>query len=499
MTQQKDVVILGIPYTYPSPLVAPVLLSACLEKHGISAIGLDLNIDFIEHFYNNPKWGVLKNAITYNSSAEKLPRSTVVDVIRFIRKKLVEIRNTHNPKIIGLSIFTNESVNFSYLTIPIIRSVMPDVKIMVGGRGMENVCRINNMPFYKVYHTHGMVDVVVVGDSEFSIVDAVKNDQTGIVYSPQQTKQDLDNIPLANWENYDLKKYTNYQNSHTYTEPNYLSITASKGCVRRCSFCDVATFWPEYIFRDGYSVAEEIINAYKKTGIKTFKFTDNLINGSVTEYRKMNQMLAQEIPNTINYNGYAIFRGANQMPDTDFELASKAGCDLWSVGVESGSEAVRYHMRKKITNDDMDHSVKQLYRVGIKQKHLYIVGYPTETDDDFEQTLDALRRYQHMRDSIEVQVTATFQMLEASPLLKNSLFHDELGIRFPYPHLNADTHLWTVDINPTNTFPERVRRYDKFIETLQVCGYHMGSFMNHNGGRDRMRLQDLLDVYDAQT
>jgi hypothetical protein len=65
--------------------------------------------------------------------------------------------------------------------------------------------------------------------------------------------------------------------------------------------------------------------------------------------------------------------------------------------------------------------------------------------------------------------------------------------------LNADTHLWTVDINPTNTFPERVRRYDKFIETLQVCGYHMGSFMNHNGGRDRMRLQDLLDVYNAQT
>ena len=66
----------------------------------------------------------------------------------------------------------------------------------------------------------------------------------------------------------------------------------------------------------------------------------------------MNEYITEHIPNTITYKGQFIFRPANQMPDRDYDLMRTAGCKLVQIGVESGSERVREHMRKKFTNDD---------------------------------------------------------------------------------------------------------------------------------------------------
>ena len=42
-------------------------------------------------------------------------------------------------------------------------------------------------------------------------------------------------------------------------------------------------------------------------------------------------------------------------------------------------------MRKKFTNDDLDWFVTNLGKRKIKMKFLLIVGYPTETEEDFQE------------------------------------------------------------------------------------------------------------------
>jgi hypothetical protein len=71
MTQ---VVIISVPYTEPVPLVAPALLSACLNNNGISAVGLDFSAEFLNEFLNKDYWSNLKNLITLGLSSSPLPR-----------------------------------------------------------------------------------------------------------------------------------------------------------------------------------------------------------------------------------------------------------------------------------------------------------------------------------------------------------------------------------------------------------------------------------------
>ena len=350
----EKVVVISVPYTDFVPAVAPALLSSCLIDAGIDSVGFDFSAQFNQEFFKKPYWNNLKLFLSGDlANTDFTYRRPVIDMLKFIKRNLLTIKKTHNPTIIGLSIFTSESINFSYILIPYIRKYMPGVKIMIGGRGLESVCQVENRPHYVKYYDHGLADIVVVGDAETEIIRAIKNNVSGIVKSVQQTKEDLDAIPSPNWDHYDFNIYDEFQNmdiqndiTRQFDNPRGQAVTASKGCVRKCSFCDVANYWPEYIFRDGGKVSADIINTYKKTGITQFVFTDNLINGSIPNYRKMNKALADAIPKTITYSGFAIFRDQQSMTAEDFELAALAGCSKWSIGVESGSETVRKDMKK---------------------------------------------------------------------------------------------------------------------------------------------------------
>lgn len=496
------VVIVSIPYTEPLPMVAPVLLSACLEKQGISAVGLDLGVEFLQEFVECDYWPELKNLLALGIAPNRLPRTAVKQLLRFIVRKLKQIQQDYNPEYLGLSIFTNESINFSYVMIPYIRRYLPNAKIMLGGRGLELMCGVENRKHYEKYHDHGMADVCVVGDAETAIVEVVKQNIRGIYFARPQTREDLDNIPVPNWNNYNFdlyKKFENYEIVEGHDtpgeDPRYIAVTGSKGCVRNCSFCDVASFWPDYIYRDGEKIADEIIANYQSTGIKNFRFTDNLINGSITHYRKMNQRLADVIPNTINYGGYAIFRSRSQMPESDFALAAQAGCRHWVVGVESGSEKVRYDLKKKFSNDDLDHGVTNLHKNNIVQSWLLMVGYPTETERDYLETENLIRRYAHLNRGglIKIGITPTFQLLHNSPLIQDPVLRNSLGLSYSSVHHHS-RYFWTADVNPENTFETRYQRWLRLVRLAESLNYVWQPGMSVEKWTDE--LASMKKIYD---
>lgn len=500
MTQQVDVVILSVPYCEPLPLVAPVLLASCLQNQGVSARGVDFNADFLKHFSDQPYYSELKNFLTIGHLIRpKFPPGTYRQVMSYVKRYLQKICSTYAPRYIGLSIFTSESLDFGMIMSYVIRRYFPDIRIIAGGKGLE-VNDPSGCKHYESWINHNLADVIVVGDAEQEIVDTIKQDKKGVIFAPPQKKQDLDLVPLAQWNDYDLGIYselsTQVDRPQQQEEP-YLAITASKGCVRQCTFCDVANFWPDFIYRDPIKVAEEIIHNYQATGIKKFKFTDNLINGSISNYRVMNQLLVEKIPRTISYEGYAIFRGKNQMPEEDFALASEAGCVYWSVGVESGSERLRYEMKKKFDDQDLDWSVRMLYRYRIQQNWLLMVGYPSETEYDFQCTMDLLTRYRTLaRDgSITIQVTPTFSLLNNSPLLNNP----ELAQKYGLDHIRDGGPMvqkfWTSKVFLDNDFPTRSRRWKTLMAHAQLMGYQFGPGMPIQKWKEEI---DGLDKIYAQ-
>ncbi len=499
------VVFCSVPFLEVVPPVAPALLSSCLNNAGIPAVGLDFNIEYVTHFIKKPYWNSWK---MYLSSGHVEPlnfRRIIIDNLKFLKKFCRQLKNDHNPSHIALSIFSAESLNFSYFFIYAIRKFLPKVKIIIGGRGIESECPIEKILHYEKYHKHGMADLIFVGDGETDLVECIKNNVTGIYKAKQQTNADLDQVPAPNWEYYKFEMYEALQNNeivgdHTrkFLNPRSMVITASKGCVRQCSFCDVKHFWPKYIYRDGANVARDIIHAYRSSGVTEFEFTDNLINGSLSNYRKMNKILADTIPNTIKYGGFAIFRDKQSSPEEDFVLAARAGCDRWSIGVESGNEDVRKDMGKNFSNSDMDHSIVNLYKNHIRQHWLIIVGYPSETDLAFQDTVDLFKKYRHFNKNrmIEVSITLPFQLMNYVPLTQDTKYTSKYNWHDDGSMGNLYRYFWATANNPENTFDARYRRWLQLSQLIEDLGY---SYMwNQDTKKLQQELDNLKKIYDEK-
>ena len=468
------VVILSVPHCEPYPMVAPILLSACLNQAGINSIGIDFSAKFLARFADDPEFAAFKNLLTLGYIVKSsLSRRMFKKVYKFTKHFLKQLHEQYHPEYIGLSIFSSESLDFGMLMSYMLRKYWPKTKIMAGGKGLE-VFHTNNNKHYNTWIDNQIADLVIVGDAEKEIIESLKHNKTGLVFSAAQTKQDLDDIPVPAWNQYDLSLYQSlneYRDQQTHNSEPYMAITGSKGCVRQCTFCDVSSFWPDFIYRDPAKVANEIIHNYQNTGIKNFRFTDNLINGSISNYRIMNQILADTIPGTIKYSGYAIFRGKDQMPDKDFKLAAAAGCERWHVGVETGSEKVRFDMKKKFNNDDLDWSVRALYKYNIAQSWLLMVGYPTETEKDFKDTKQLLINYASLavNKRIQLGITPTFALLNNSPLLIDSEIAQKYVIE--HNHNNHNKKFWTSTRYVDNDYPARSRRFKELITLAQDLGY----------------------------
>ena len=94
-----------------------------------------------------------------------------------------------------------------------------------------------------------------------------------------------------------------------------------------------------------------------------------------------------------------------------------AGADNLAVGVESGSEAVRDHMKKQFSNQDLDEFMEQAYKHNINLEFLMIIGYPTETQTDFQDTIDMFTKYTKYQKIISsVALGSTLGVLPGTPL-----------------------------------------------------------------------------------
>ena len=92
-----------------------------------------------------------------------------------------------------------------------------------------------------------------------------------------------------------------------------------------------------------------------------------------------------------------------------------------------------------------------------------IVGYPTETIVDFEQTLDMFKKYHKYQDIIDsVALGSTLGVLPGTPLAEEHRHSFDL---------NNGENFWTFKSNKELTFKERIRRRILLAEELIELGY----------------------------
>ena len=94
-----------------------------------------------------------------------------------------------------------------------------------------------------------------MSEGEVAIVNLLKHGKGAGVDNTDWIQQlDLERSPLPDYSDYDLDAY----------EGDQIMITGSRGCVRRCTFCDIHKHWKKFVYRKGQDIANEMIEQSKR-------------------------------------------------------------------------------------------------------------------------------------------------------------------------------------------------------------------------------------------
>lgn len=452
-----DIVIINVPGTSSRavPAAASVLKSA-VEAHGFTCKTYDFNIRF---FHETPI--INQFAIeSYFSSGECSDEKVITDAYQLITRWAIEIIGLA-PTYLGISVFTYQNRTATELFCNYIKH-NSTIKIVIGGNGLSDAQSQSDSPFGINLLDRGLIDYYIKGDGEYSLIELLKENTTfpGINATDLVQTGDIDKLPFPNFDNYNLSLY----------EP-LLPITGSRGCIRHCSFCDVHEH-SRYKYRSGQRIVEEIIALSVKYQIYEFYFTDSLINGNLKEFKIMCESLAEynlSHEQKITWTGFFIVRGPKAHFKNYWQLIKDSGGKELRIGVETGSDSVRAHMNKKFTNLDLDYTMEMLAEYQISCMFLLVVGYPTETLEDFNQTLLMFNRYIKYANHtiIDVTIGSTLSILVGTPLYKNAA-DDNI-------ELDKHENNWIAHNNPELTLIERLRRVDVLKAYLDKLGYKLNN------------------------
>ena len=245
--------------------------------------------------------------------------------------------------------------------------------------------------------------VIAVGCyAEVAKTEIEKMDEVDLVLGNHQ-KADIDKYVESYFDGKELNDKTieNYFydfGSITYTEKTRAVIKVQDGCNNFCTYCIIPYARGRICSRDSKSVIKEITEIAKKgikevviTGIQVSSYGKDFEN----EYRLID--LLEEI-NMID--GIERIRLGSLEPimitDEFCQRISKLEkmCHHFHLSLQSGCDKTLKEMNRKYTIDDFEAVVgrlRKLYDDVILTTDI-IVGFPNETDEDFEMTYKFLNK-----------------------------------------------------------------------------------------------------------
>ncbi len=420
------------------PIMAPAVLKSVLLTHGIASATVDLNAEIRNYLTTHPKKdSLLKFFLT--EQVDKHAQTEILTMIDFMADRILNF----NSEWVALSLLTYLSQIPTRWLCMRLKQRRPDIKIVIGGPGAFVALKSLDNYATNLKRQH-LIDYYITGDAEQSFPNLLLGNisHSGINDSSWTQIPDLNSQPIPNFDDYDWDLYP----------IKLISIVGSRGCVRDCTFCDIHEHWSKYQWRSGDNIFAEMRHQREKHGINFFAFADSLVNGNQKEYRRLITLLAEynsqqvHAHDRIRWTGSFIVRQLDQMKEQDWALTAASGAEMLSVGIESFVEHIRYHIKKKFSNQDLEFALDMSFKYNIKLILLMVVGYVTETQQDFEEQLSWVRNNKKYANNPihTVQLGSGLGILPGTWLDRNK---DELGIKISNSGMSQD---WTREsINST--------------------------------------------------
>jgi radical SAM superfamily enzyme YgiQ (UPF0313 family) len=325
-------------------------------------------------------------------------RHEVYDTTFSTKKDFKKYLQESKPGIIGLYVNLMTKPNVLEI-IQYIKTNSPLCIVILGGPEV----RYSAENFLK----HG-ADYIVLGEGEETMAELMSNlllnstpmekdfslisglafmDKSNFIQTPEREKiKDLDHFPIPNRKKIDLQLYLKAWEKHH--GKNAISVSTMRGCPYTCKWCSRAVYGLSYRRRSPEKVVEELALIKKEYNPDSLWFVDDVFTISHKWLEGFHVALKEKnllIP-------YECITRADRMNEAVIKMLKETGCFRVWIGAESGSQKVIDLMDRRVDVRQVREMILLTKKYGIETGTFIMLGYPGETEEDIEETIQHLKQ-----------------------------------------------------------------------------------------------------------
>jgi len=313
--------------------------------------------------------------------------------------KIKEEISLRKPKIVGISGPFTCQIENSIKVSKIAKEVNPNIWTIIGGPHVTLVPK----DFLEEVKN---VDIAVIGEGEYAMLDVAQafegkkklNDIKGIAYrknnsvvvnSPRSFIEDLDTLPFPAYDLVDMEQYLNPKKiGYRSFQNRAISMITSRGCPFNCCFCAVHLHMGKgFRAHSAEYVLNHIQYVVDKFKVKNIFFEDDNLTLDIKRFEEICDGIIErkikigwETPNGVRADCL------------NLELLKKmkqSGAKSIFVGVESGDQQILDNVIcKSLDLKRVVEFAKNAKQIGLKTGAFYIIGFPGETKNNMQRTVD---------------------------------------------------------------------------------------------------------------
>jgi radical SAM superfamily enzyme YgiQ (UPF0313 family) len=309
--------------------------------------------------------------------------------------RLAEKIRAENTKYVGITACSNEHNWLKKFCKAFENS--PDPKIIVGGPHPTGLKA-------RLFTLIPRIDFIVYSEGEAALPLLIKSledknsDYSHIpnliwknggepVENPLQLPDDLDELGMPDWEQMSPVQYRKCSPHGGFSvETPVAQIISTRGCPYACEYCAGYLINGTRIRkRTAGSIIAEIEYLIGTFGVKeihieddNFTFEKNHVLAFCDAVKARNVKVRFGLPNGIRLD---------RLDDEILSRMHECGFYFFSLGIESGSERILAKMHKALTVEKIRAGLKLIRKYPFQVKGLFMMGYPTETVSDTNETI----------------------------------------------------------------------------------------------------------------
>jgi anaerobic magnesium-protoporphyrin IX monomethyl ester cyclase len=305
------------------------------------------------------------------------------------KDRLIRVLNEFQPDVVGI-----RSIAFFLEELQRIASLVrahSDAKLVAGGPIVQAYKR-------RLFQEVPELEIAVKGEGErvfanllsgsplSSIAGLLYRTDDGVVENEDQLEvEDIDSLPFPAYDLIDLDRYQR-QLSYAYNHRRQGILLTSRGCAYHCTFC--FTHWKGIRLRSAANIFEEIKQLHDQHGIEDFYVVDDIFNVNAKRALKLFDLI---VAAGLKVRLYFVNGLRADITSEEFvDRAIEAGAVWFTYAVESGTDEIQRLVEKRLDLEKARRVIAYTQRQNVAVNISTMYGFPTETRELAERTLDWL-------------------------------------------------------------------------------------------------------------